>query len=178
LVVQKQRLVLIGMMGSGKTTVGRRLAQATGWAYLDNDSLLQAATGLSARSLADLGEAELRSAESAALADGLRASAPCIVGTAAGTIIDVGNRRAMADAGTVVWLRARPATLARRVGGSHHRPWLDGDALDWLVETDRERRPLYASIADVIVDVDQRDPAAVAAEILMKLQGAAGTASS
>src|SRR5215212_5614311 len=102
------RLILVGMMGSGKTTVGRLLAARTGWRYLDNDELLSEATRRSAREIARFGEPELRAAESAALLRGLNAQPPVIVGSAAGAVLDTRNRAAIADAGTVVWLRARP----------------------------------------------------------------------
>jgi shikimate kinase len=160
------RLILVGMMGSGKTTVGRLLAEATGWPYVDNDELLAAQTGRTASEIAAGGETALRAAESDALLAGLATPEPCIVGAAAGTILDPADRAAIAEAGTVVWLRARPETLARRALGASHRPWLGADPLAWFQAGARERPALYASVADVIVDVDDLEPAQVADEIL------------
>ncbi|MDP8905802.1 MAG: serine transporter, partial [Chloroflexota bacterium] len=123
------RVVLVGMMGSGKTTVGRLLAAATGWPYHDNDELLRRRFGLTARELLDReGELGLRAAESAALFVGLAAPEPAIVGSAAGTILDAPARQAMGERGFVVWLRARADTLAGRAAGGWHRPWLGDDA--------------------------------------------------
>lgn len=143
------------MMGSGKTTIGRLLADATGWRYVDNDALLETRDRLTARELSASGEVGLRAAELGALLAGLATPEPCIVSAAAGTILDAGNRAAMAKAGVVVWLRARPETLASRAVGSGHRPWLDGDPVAWLREAAAERTALYAAIADVTVDVDR-----------------------
>lgn len=154
------------MMDSGKTTVGRLLSEATGWPYVDNDELLAAQTGRTASEIATGGENGLRAAESDALLAGLAMPEPCIVGAAAGTILDQDDRAAIAAAGTVVWLRARPGTLARRAVAAAHRPWLDGDPLAWFRDALQEREPLYASVADVIVDVDDVEAAAVASRLL------------
>jgi shikimate kinase len=154
------------MMASGKTTMGRLLAEATGWRYVDNDALLETRDRLTARELSASGEVGLRAAELGALLAGLATPEPCIVGAAGGTILDAGNRVATAKAGMVVWLRARPDTLAARVSGGSHRPWLEDDPLAWLRETAAERADLYASIADVTVDVDELEPPDVVARIL------------
>lgn len=155
------RIVLIGMMGSGKSTVGRLLADATGWPYLDNDELVRRAQGATARQIAARdGEEDLRAAESHALAIGLEADEPCVVGVAAGTVLDEADRRRMRDAAIVVWLDADPATLARRAAGSTHRPWLDGDAEGWMRDTLDERLPLYRSVADIQVDTGSVSPEA------------------
>ncbi|MCV0402715.1 MAG: AAA family ATPase [Chloroflexi bacterium] len=155
------RIVLIGMMGSGKSTIGRLLADATGWPYLDNDELVRRAQGATARQIAARdGEEDLRAAESAALAIGLEADEPCVVGVAAGTVLDEADRRRMRDAAIVVWLDADPATLARRAAGSRHRPWLDGDAETWMRRTLDERLPLYRSVADIHVDTGSNTPQA------------------
>ncbi len=154
------------MMGSGKTTVGRLLAETTGWRYVDNDQLLATRDRLTARELSASGELGLRAAELGALLAGLATPEPCIVGAAAGTILEPATRVNMAAAGVVVWLRARPETLARRAVGGRHRPWLDGDPLTWLLATAAQRDPLYASVADVTVDVDELSPAEVVAQIL------------
>jgi shikimate kinase len=165
------RVVLVGMMGSGKSTIGRLLAGQTGWPYHDNDALVERATGVDARELlASRGEAALREAESAALALGLNQPPPCIVATAAGTVVDAANRAKLAKA-RVVWLRARPETLARRARGAPHRPWLDADAAGWMRTTLGERAPLYQSVADLVVDTDRWKPDDVAADIINWLRG-------
>jgi len=154
------------MMGSGKTSVGRALAARTGWPYHDNDDLLRELSGRSAKEiLAADGEPGLRRAEAQALARGLECPAPCIVSAAAGTVLESGARAALEAGAIVVWLRAPTAVLARRASRSADRPWLTGDAEEWIEAADERRRPLYAEIADLIVDTADLTPAQVADEI-------------
>jgi shikimate kinase len=162
------RIVLVGMMGSGKSSVGRALAEETGWPFHDNDALLERATGRTARELSGRGEPALRAAESSALREGLRMPEPSIVASAAGVVLDAADRARLADEPAVVWLRARPGTLAQRLAGSDddHRPWLDGDPAAWLRETDAIRAPHFAAVADLVVDVDEADPETIAQRIL------------
>jgi shikimate kinase len=160
------------MMGSGKSTVGRLLARRTGWPLLDNDELVLRLFDATPRQiLASGGETKLRAAESEALAMGLEAPAPSIVGAAGGTILDEANRRRLRDAGVVVWLRASPATVEERATGAEHRPWLDAGGESWIRDAVTERNPLYASVAHVTVDADGREAREVAAEILEQLRG-------
>lgn len=165
------RIVLVGMMGSGKSSVGRALAERTGWAFHDNDVLLELATGRTARALADEGEAVLRSAESAALRVGLALPLPSIVASAAGVVLDEQIRTLLEVESGVAWLRARPATLLERLepADDDHRPWLDEDPDAWIRQTDAERAPLFASIADLVVDVDDLTPGEIATTIVVEL---------
>jgi shikimate kinase len=160
------RIVLVGMMGSGKTTVGRALAARTGWPYVDNDELLERVAGATPKELlARSGEAALRKGESAAMRLGLETPAPSIVGAAAGTILDASNRAALRENGAVVFLRATPATLEARSMGAEHRAWLEEGGAAWIRETAEVRDPLYASVADLTLDVDVRSAEDLAAEI-------------
>lgn len=147
------RVLLVGMMGSGKSTIGRLLADATGWPYLDNDELVRRSEGALAREIAeDDGERRLREVESAALTVGLQEPAPSIVGVAAGTVLDSGNRRRMAAGAVVIWLDADPSILAARASGSDHRPWLEGNAERWMRRTGDDRESLYREVADFRID--------------------------
>jgi shikimate kinase len=147
------------MMGSGKSVVGRALAERTGWPFVDNDALLERATGRTARELVDAGgEAALRAAESAALREGVAIGPPVIVATAAGTVLDPDDRRRIDDAGVVVWLRAPADVLVERAVGAEHRPWLDTDPAGWFAAALSEREPLYASIADLEIDTSRVKP--------------------
>jgi shikimate kinase len=160
------------MMGSGKSTIGRLLTGATGWPLYDNDRLLDEMYGLSARQILERdGEAGLRAAEDAALVAGLTKPPPAIVGAAAGTILSAEVRGLLLEH-TVVWLRAAPETVIMRARGAAHRPWLDrGEA--WFREAAEERAPLYAAVADVIVDTDWRSPDDAAREIMNSLPAGA-----
>ena len=142
-------------MASGKTTVGRRLAEIRGWEFFDSDRQIEAMTG---RTVAEIwradGEPVFRRLEAQVLADALASDVPRVIAAAGGTVLDEGNRRLMALHHPVVWLRARPETLAGRVGSAVHRPLLDDDPAGVLERLDAIRRPLYEEVADVIVDVD------------------------
>ncbi len=164
------RVLLVGMMGSGKSTIGRLLADATGWPYVDNDELVSRTRGSTARDIADEGGVDaVRDAESDALDIGLREEAPCIVGVAAGTILASENRGRMRDAGIVVWLDADPATLASRAVGAAHRPWLDDDPESWMRVTAEKRAALYDEVADIRADTGQASPAGSVRAILHRL---------
>jgi len=162
------RVVLIGMMGSGKSTVGRLLSKRTGWPRYDNDALLMDLYGMTAKEIVEKrGEEAKRDAENAALAFGLTKPAPSILDAAGGTITSAESREALRDA-IVVWLHAPPEVLYMRAVGAAHRPFLDG-GVEWMRKTDTERRPLYASVADIDVDTSKRRPNDIADGLLLKL---------
>jgi shikimate kinase len=156
-------------MGSGKSTIGQLLGERTGWRQFDNDEILIDLYGLTARQLLEeRGEPELRAAENAALAYALSKPAPAIVDAAAGTILSPDSRAAL-TAPIVVWLRASPDTLLRRAAGAQHRPWLAGGE-EWVREQMAIRSPLYASVADVVIDTDGRSPDDVATDVLARIR--------
>ena len=161
------RVVLVGMMGAGKTTVGRELATRLGWRFLDSDAMVEASTGSTVAELfADAGEAGFRAEESRVLAEALSSEGPAVVSAAGGVVLAPDNRALLAEARAVVWLRAEPATLVARIGSGEGRPLLRDDPAGALVELDAVRRPLYGEVADVIVDVDDLDPSTVVDRIL------------
>jgi len=161
------RLILVGMMGAGKTTVGRLLSERLGWRYLDSDAQVAAETGYSVPALfAERGEAAFRAEESRVLAEALSGTGPVVVSAAGGVVLSTANRDLLVRSGTVVWLRADPRVLARRVGSGEGRPLLDDDPATALAELDRVRRPLYASVAAVTVDVDELSPRQVVDRVL------------
>lgn len=161
------RLLLIGLMGAGKTTVGHALARRTGWIYLDNDELVVQATGRTAKEILDSdGEGELRHAESAALRAAVELDPPVVAGVAGGCVLVAGDRAVLAEQPAVVWLRASLDLLVQRVGSGVDRPWLQGDPAGAVHRMAAEREALYAQVADLVVDVDGRSPAEVAAVVL------------
>ena len=164
------RVLLIGMMGSGKSTIGRLLSAATGWPYVDNDELVRRSHGATARQiLAERGEAPMRAAESEALARGVRGPAPSVIGIAGGTILQPENRELLRSGGVVVWLRADAAALESRAMGADHRPWLDTGGGSWIRDAVVERDPLYSSVADVVIDTGTKPAEESAAELLERL---------
>ena len=155
-------------MGSGKTTVGRAVAAALDRPLVDSDAQVEARTGRTVREIFESdGEAVYRRLEREALADALGAGEPVVVAAAGGVVLDPANRTALREAGTVVWLRARPEVLAERVArGGDHRPLLADDPLGTLRRLDGERRALYEEVADRVVDVDDLAPDEVVAAVL------------
>lgn len=166
------RVLLLGMMGSGKSTVGRLLSERLGWPYHDNDALLEAATGRTARQLLRDGLAALRHGEAEAMRQALAVSPPCIAGIAAGVVLDRPSRDLLAVSGTVVWLRARPDTLATRASADPlaHRPWLDGDPTAWMRAASSERDLLFAGVADLVVATDEMPALDVTAAIASEMR--------
>jgi shikimate kinase len=161
------RILLVGMMGAGKTTTGHLLAERLGWAYRDSDADVEAATGLTVPELfARDGEAAFRRAEATVLAEACADPSPSIVSVAGGAVLSEDNRRLIASSGIVVWLRARPETLAARVGDGIGRPLLGDDPAEAVVRLDAVRAPLYAELADVVLNVDELTAVAVADRII------------
>lgn len=169
-VVPADRVLLIGMMGAGKTTVGHALSALIGWPYLDNDELLARAVGKDTRRVQQQdGEQALRRAESAALDVALNDGGPLIAGVAGGVVRDPLDRQRLRTGGLVVWLRAELTTLARRVAGSD-RPWLASDPLRALQALYAGRENLYASVASLTVEADVLPPDEIALVIAQALR--------
>ncbi len=164
---QAPHLLLVGMMGAGKSTVGRLVAERLGWGFLDSDAEVEARCGCSVAELwQQRGEAAFRHQERRVLAEGLRRARPTVVSVAGGAVLHPDTRRLLRLSGTVVWLRAQPATLAARVARQEgQRPLLADDPTGTLARLADSRRPLYQQVAHQVVDVDGRTPAQVADEV-------------
>lgn len=159
-------VVLVGMMGTGKTTVGRSLAERLGRPFLDSDEMVEARTGHTVAELFEAsGESGFRAEESAALAAGLADPTPAVLAAAGGAVLDPTNRRlirqAAADGGLVVWLHTEVAVLARRVATGTHRPLLGDDPAADLARLAAVREPLYTEVADLALESDQTPDALV-----------------
>lgn len=152
-------IVLVGMMATGKSTVGRAVARRLGREFFDSDAMIEARR---AKTVAQLweegGEAAYRTLESDVLKEALGAEPPGVVAAAGGVVLASANRvmlqRVSEEGGVVVWLRASPDVLATRVRPNDHRPLLRGDPEGTLRRLATERQSLYAEVADRVLDVD------------------------
>lgn len=161
-------VVLVGLMATGKTSIGRPVAEQLGRELTDSDSWIERRTGRTVRELwEDGGEAAYRPLELQHLLEALDARAPLVVAAAAGTILEPEARaRLVGPDAYVVWLRAAPEWLAAKAGGKDHRPLLGDDPLAVLTEMHDDRRGLYGEVADLIVDVDATTTEKAAALVL------------
>ena len=160
--------VLVGPMGAGKTTVAGLLAEAYGVTVRDTDADVEAADG---RSISDIfvesGEAHFRELERAAVADAL-ASHDGVLALGGGAVLDPATRELLAGH-RVVFLRVGLAEAVKRVGLGTSRPLLLGNVRARIKALLDERTPIYESVADIVVDTDQRSPEDVADEIRKEL---------
>jgi len=162
----QQRIVLIGMMGAGKTTIGTAISQVTGWPYIDNDEIVAQISGMPTRDLLQQrGEAAMREAEFAAVDKVLAMEPPVVAGAAAGVVLNPEVCDRLRDGAFVVYLRATVDTLVLRVEGTY-RPWLGSDPEDAMRKLYEGREAKYEALAHLIVDVDAGVPSKVAQEIL------------
>jgi shikimate kinase len=152
-----RHIVIAGLMGAGKSTVARALAEQLGRAWRDSDVDIQAATGKTVRELRDSeGVGAMHAREAAQLLDALADPRPSVISPAASVIDDARSREALTSPDVVVvWLHASPAVLAARFESpDRHRPAYGPDPEAFLAEQAEKREPLAESIGALMVDVD------------------------
>ena len=150
-------IVLVGLMASGKSTVGRLVAERLGRRLVDSDTAIEARTGSTVRELWEAGgEASYRRLESEVVLDGVAEDPPVVLAAPGGVVLDPEVREALRGA-FVVWLRADPSTLAGRVRPGDHRPLLGADPRAVLTRMAAERAGLYRQVSDAAIDVDGID---------------------
>ncbi len=160
-------LVLIGMPGSGKSSIGRRLAARLGMPFADADTEIEAAAGLPITEIfARYGEPHFRDGERRVIAR-LLAGPPLVLATGGGAFADPRTRAAIRASGALsVWLRCGMQTLLRRVAGREHRPmFLNADPREVLERLTATRHPIFAE-ADIIVDCTDEPPEATTRRVL------------
>jgi shikimate kinase len=162
---------LIGLMGSGKTTVGRRLATLLGKEFLDSDQEIEQRTGVGIPLIFEIeGEAGFRQRETRMIAE-LTARENVVLATGGGAILSEENRAALRNRGKVVYLHADLETLVRRTRRDRNRPLLQtADPRGKMSQLLEAREPLYRATAHLVVSSGQRSAQAVAREIATRLQ--------
>lgn len=150
-------LYLVGMMGAGKTTVGRLLARRLKLRFVDSDHEIEKRCGVKVPLIFDIeGEVGFRARESQTLTE-LATLEGIVLATGGGAVLAEENRRRLAARGTVIYLRATPEDLYERVRQDRNRPLLaTPDPLARLRELYVQRDPLYREIADVVVDTGRQ----------------------
>lgn len=147
-----ENLVLIGLMGAGKTSVGKHLAQLLGWDFLDTDHVLEERCGADIPWIFDIeGEAGFRRRETEVLED-LCQHKNTVIATGGGIVLSEHNRSLLKTCGTVVYLAATPEQLYARVAHDTHRPLLQVENPEAvLAKLLVEREPLYKEVADLTI---------------------------
>ena len=147
-------IALVGLMGVGNSTVGRRLAQRVDLPFIDGDEAIETAARMTVSDIfGQLGEAEFRAGEARVMRR-LLDGPPIVLATGGGAVLNPGTRALMKERATTVWLRADLPVVAARVQRRDTRPLLRGkDPLEALSAMAEVRYPIYAAAADVTVDV-------------------------
>ena len=150
--LQSGNLILVGMMGSGKTTMGRALARHLGKAFVDSDEEIQKRTGVTIPHIFDIeGEAGFRQRESAAIRD-LVGRDNMVLATGGGAVLAEQNRAMLQQNGIVIYLKASVHDLWQRTRHDRNRPLLQtADPHAKLTELFQQRDPLYRQVADIVM---------------------------
>jgi shikimate kinase len=163
-------VVFVGLMGSGKSSVGRRVAGLLDLPFVDVDAEIEARTGVTIAELfARDGEPAFRVLEADLVAELLDRGGRAVIAPGGGAVLDARTRQRLRDRADVIWLRALPSTLTHRTKPDDTRPLLTGDHRATLERLAAERDPLYGEVADHIVDVDLVERRAVVDAVLSAL---------
>jgi len=169
-IMTRRSIVLVGLMGAGKSSVGRRLAASIGLPFVDADHEIEAAAGCAVADIFELyGERAFRDGERKVIKRLLEGD-PVVLATGGGAFMDTETRAEITSKGHSVWLRADLEMLIRRTEGRPHRPLLQkGDSRKTLQRLMDERYPVY-ELADVIVDAQSEKPDATAERVRVTLE--------
>ena len=170
----ERSIVLVGLMGAGKTCIGRRLAQRLNVPFVDADAEIEQAAGLSvAEIFTKYGEASFRDGERRVMARLLHGS-PCVLSTGGGAFMDPETRGLIKSKALSLWLKADLETLVARTKGRTHRPLLNsGEPRETLTELMGERYPVYAQ-ADIAVETGLDNPNITCARVVAALEAHLG----
>lgn len=167
----KTNIYLVGMMGAGKTTIGRQLAQRLGWAFKDVDHEIEARAGTTIPTIFEHeGEAGFRKRESQVIAE-LATENSLVIATGGGAVMAAENRAQLAKSGFVVYLNVPIEVLFERTRRDRNRPLLQVADPRARIETlFTARDPLYREIADIIIDSARGSPGGVVHHLEQELK--------
>ncbi len=170
-----QSIFLVGPMGSGKSAVGRRLANQLGWEFSDSDAIIEGRTGVDIAFIFEKeGEAGFRRREQQVIVE-FTARKQIVLATGGGAVLAAENRKCLSSRGMVVYLHASVEQQFKRTRHGKERPLLqNGDRRQVLDDLMKDRDPLYREIADILIETDGRTVAAVTDEICENLADSAG----
>jgi shikimate kinase len=164
---------LVGMPGSGKSTVGRHVARHLGLPFFDSDHVIEQRIGCSIRAYFEShGEPAFRDVEAQVIADLIRPGPGAVVATGGGAVLRDANREALHAHSTVFYLRSTPEDLARRLRHDTHRPLLQGssDPLKRLRTLYQERDPLYRRCAHYVIETGRPSVHTLVSMVLMQIE--------
>ena len=166
-------LVLVGPMGAGKSSIGKRIAGRFGLAFVDADREIETRTGASVTTIFECeGEAGFRAREAATIADLLLGEGR-VIATGGGAVLDADNRRRMRERGFVVHLHVSLSRQLERLARDHTRPLIAGDdRAGVLRRLSEQRAPLYAEVADLRFDTNTLFPPQAALQLCRQLEQA------
>ena len=164
-------IVLVGLPGSGKTTVGKQLARRLKLPFVDSDHVIEERLGCSIREFFEReGEDRFRDVEQEVI-DELSRGQACVLSTGGGAVLRSGNRQHLHDRGKVVYLRSTPEDVYRRVRHDRNRPLLlVADPLQRLRDLYDARDPLYRETAHFVIDTGRPSVATLVNMIVMQLE--------
>lgn len=172
-----RNIILVGLMGAGKTTVGRALAKKLNRRFIDSDHEIEARTGASIPLIFEIeGEEGFRQREAEVIRD-LTAQQGIILATGGGAILRPENRECLKAGGVVIYLRASIANILQRTSHDKSRPLLQtADPRARLEELSRVREPLYLEVADMVIETGRPNVQSLVQTILTELERLSGPA--
>ncbi|MGI6007645.1 MAG: shikimate kinase [Ruminococcus sp.] len=162
-----KHIILIGFMGCGKTSVGKRLARSMGLPFVDMDDEIKKQAGMEITEIFKrYGERYFRELETDVLRQMSRETQPMVISAGGGMPMEPENQRILAGMGTVILLEAAVETLVERLKNDNTRPMLAGGDLRTRIETlQKERKPVYERVCDVRITTDGKDFSQIIDEI-------------
>nr|WP_288381213.1 bifunctional shikimate kinase/3-dehydroquinate synthase AroKB [uncultured Massilia sp.] len=167
---KSNNIFLVGLMGAGKTTIGRQIARKLGKRFVDSDHEIEARTGATIPWIFEIeGEASFRRREADVIRD-LSSQDDLVLATGGGAVLNPASRALLAERGTVIYLRASIGSILQRTSHDKNRPLLQtADPRARLEELFAQRDPLYREIADLVIDTGRPNVQSMVQTILDQL---------